>query len=40
MPHADFKIGRAGATPTQKAGLIRGATEFLARVLGENPATT
>ena len=40
MPYVNIKITREGATPAQKADLIRGATELLQRVLGKNPATT
>ena len=40
MPYVNMKITREGATPDQKAELIAGVTELLARVLGKNPATT
>ena len=40
MPYVNIQITREGATVEQKAELIRGATELLARVLGKNPATT
>ena len=40
MPYVNIQITREGATPEQKAELIRGATELLVRVLGKNPATT
>jgi 4-oxalocrotonate tautomerase len=40
MPYVNIKITREGATPEQKAELIRGATELLVRVLNKNPATT
>ena len=40
MPYVNIKITREGATPAQKADLIRGATELLQRVLGKNPAST
>lgn len=40
MPYVNIKITREGATPEQKAELIRGATELLQRVLHKNPATT
>jgi 4-oxalocrotonate tautomerase len=40
MPYVNIKITREGATAAQKAELIRGATELLARVLDKNPATT
>ncbi len=40
MPYVNIKITREGATPEQKAELIKGATDLLVRVLGKNPATT
>jgi 4-oxalocrotonate tautomerase len=40
MPFVNIRITREGATPEQKAELIRGATELLVRVLDKNPATT
>lgn len=40
MPYVNIKITREGASAAQKAELIRGVTELLARVLGKNPATT
>ena len=40
MPYVNIRITREGATPEQKAELIRGATELLQRVLHKNPATT
>ena len=40
MPYVNIKITREGATPEQKAALIRGATDLLRDVLGKNPATT
>lgn len=40
MPYVNIKITREGATPAQKAELIAGTTELLARVLHKNPATT
>lgn len=40
MPYINIQITREGATPAQKAELIRGATELLVRVLDKNPATT
>ncbi len=40
MPYVNIRITREGATPAQKAELIRGTTELLVRVLGKNPATT
>ena len=40
MPYVNIQITREGATPNQKAELIRGATDLLVRVLNKNPATT
>jgi 4-oxalocrotonate tautomerase len=40
MPYVNIKITREGATPEQKADLIRGVTDLLVTVLGKNPATT
>lgn len=40
MPYVNIKITREGATPAQKAELIRGATQLLQDVLGKNPQTT
>ncbi|EGF92195.1 4-oxalocrotonate tautomerase family enzyme family protein [Asticcacaulis biprosthecium C19] len=40
MPYVNIKITREGATPQQKAALIKGATDLLVEVLGKNPATT
>jgi 4-oxalocrotonate tautomerase len=40
MPYVNIKITREGATPGQKAQLIRGVTQLLADVLGKNPQTT
>ncbi len=40
MPYVNIKITREGATPAQKAELIRGATQLLVDVLGKNPKTT
>ena len=40
MPYVNIKITREGATPEQKAALIKGATELLQQTLGKNPATT
>jgi 4-oxalocrotonate tautomerase len=40
MPYVNIKITREGATPAQKAELIKGATDLLQRVLAKNPATT
>ncbi|MDR0701645.1 MAG: tautomerase family protein, partial [Azoarcus sp.] len=42
MPYVNIKVtgGAEAPTPAQKAELIAGVTELLARVLGKNPATT
>ncbi len=40
MPYVNIKITQEGATPEQKAELIKGTTELLQRVLDKNPATT
>ncbi len=40
MPYVNIKITKTGATPAQKAELIKGATELLQRVLNKNPETT
>lgn len=40
MPYVNIKITREGATPEQKARLIRGVTDLLVEVLDKNPATT
>ncbi len=41
MPYVNIKITReGGTTAAQKAELIKGTTELLARVLNKSPATT
>ncbi len=40
MPYVNIRITREGATPEQKAALIRGATQLLVDVLKKNPQTT
>ena len=40
MPYVNIKITNEGATPSQKAELIKGVTNLLSDVLGKNPATT
>jgi 4-oxalocrotonate tautomerase len=40
MPYVNIKITKEGATPEQKATLIREVTRLLAEVLGKNPQTT
>ncbi len=40
MPYVNVKITREGATPEQKAELIRRMTQVLVDVLKKNPETT
>jgi 4-oxalocrotonate tautomerase len=40
MPYVNIKITREGATPEQKARLIKGVTDLLVEVLAKEPATT
>ncbi len=40
MPYVNIRITREGATPEQKAALIRGTTQLLVDVLKKNPQTT
>jgi 4-oxalocrotonate tautomerase len=40
MPYVNVKITKEGATPEQKAELIRRITQDLVDVLGKNPQTT
>ena len=42
MPYVNIKVtgGREAASPEQKAELIAGVTDLLARVLNKNPETT
>jgi 4-oxalocrotonate tautomerase len=40
MPYVNVKITREGATPEQKAAIIKGMTDVLVEVLNKNPATT
>ena len=40
MPFVNIKITRDGATPAQKAELIKGVTDLLVKVLHKNPQTT
>ena len=42
MPYVNIKVtgGNEAPTPEQKAELIKGVTDLLARVLNKNPATT
>jgi 4-oxalocrotonate tautomerase len=38
MPFVNIKITKDGATPAQKAELIKGVTDLLVKVLHKNPA--
>ena len=40
MPYINIKITREGASPKQKAALIRGVTQLLVDVLHKNLETT
>jgi len=40
MPYVNIKVTKEGVTADQKAKLIQGATDLLARVLNKNPETT
>jgi len=40
MPYVNIKITREGATPEQKATLIREVTRLLSETLEKNPSTT
>lgn len=40
MPIVTIQITREGATPEQKAALIKGATDLLVEVLNKPPALT
>jgi 4-oxalocrotonate tautomerase len=40
LPYVNIKITDEGATKEQKAALIEGVTNLLAKTLGKNPATT
>ena len=40
MPFVNIKITRDGATPAQKAELIKGVTDLMVKVLHKNPQTT
>ncbi len=39
MPYVNVKITKEGATPDQKARVIKGVTQVLVDVLGKNPQT-
>lgn len=40
MPYINIRITRESVSPHQKAELIAGATDLVARVLNKNPQTT
>ncbi len=40
MPYVNIKVTKEGVTANQKAELIKGITDLLAKVLAKNPATT
>lgn len=40
MPYVNVRITREGATPAQKAAIIKGVTDLLVEVLDKDPATT
>jgi 4-oxalocrotonate tautomerase len=40
MPYVNIKVTKEGVTASQKAELIKGVTDLLAKVLAKNPATT
>ena len=40
MPYVNVRITREGATPEQKAVVIKGVTDLLVDVLGKSPDTT
>lgn len=40
MPYVNIKVTREGVTADQKAELISGVTDLLAKVLDKSPATT
>ena len=40
MPYVNIKVTKETVTSDQKAELIKGVTDLLAKVLGKNPATT
>ena len=39
MPYVNIKVTKTGVTREQKAALIEGVTDVLARVLNKNPAS-
>lgn len=40
MPYVNIKVTKENVTADQKAELIKGVTDLLAKVLAKNPATT
>ena len=40
MPYVNIKVTKEGVSVEQKAELIKGVTDLLAKILGKNPATT
>ena len=40
MPYVNIRITREGATPDQKARLIKGVTDLLVAILDKDPGTT
>ena len=40
MPYVNIKVTKEGVTAGQKAEIIKGVTDLLAKVLAKNPATT
>jgi 4-oxalocrotonate tautomerase len=40
MPYVNIQITREGVSAEQKAALIQGTTDLLAKVLNKDPATT
>jgi 4-oxalocrotonate tautomerase len=40
MPYVNVRITEEGATPAQKAQIIKGVTDLLVDVLDKDPATT
>jgi len=40
MPYVNIRITRENVSAEQKATIIKGVTDLLAKVLGKNPATT
>lgn len=40
MPYINIKVTREGVTDSQKAALIKGATDLVVEILDKTPATT